>query len=430
MYNSITFFFLSVNNLYGNEMIKPLPYNQFHFLDNPEVFNFMAVDLRGEDGYILEVDLLYPDNLYDDHNDFPLAAETIQITQDMRSAYSTELATKFGSKANIETTKLSPNLRSKEKYVVHIANLKFYVNKGLLVTKIHRVLGFKQRPWLAPYINFNTELRKNARNKLEQDFFKLLNNSVYGKCMENTRKYVSIHLVTDAERLRKLTNKPQFKYATIFSEDLVACAMHPASVKLNKIIPNGFSILDFSKLTMYEIHYDYIKPTFGQNAGLCYMDTDSLLYRIENMNVYDQMKLDADVFDTSDFPKDHPLYSERNRKVLGKLKDETFGDPITSFVALRSKMYSFITLSGEEKKRSKGIKKAVVKKRMRFDDYLETLKEKKCMRHSFNLIRNEKHRLYSVAINKKSLSAYDGKRYILADGVHTLAYGHHGIADT
>ena len=177
---------------------------------------------------------------------------------------------------------------------------------------------------------------------------------------------------------------------------------------------------------MYDFHYSYIKHKYGSQAKLLFTDTDSLCYEIQTNDIYQDMSRDAQHFDTSDYHKDHPLYSTTNKKVLGKMKDECAGVPPTEFIGLRAKMYSLL-YDSKEMKTAKGIKKSVVKNVITHRDYKEALFQKESQTHSMTQIRSFGHQLYTVKMNKTSLSPYDDKRYILNDGFTTLAYGHYKI---
>ena len=157
---------------------------------------------------------------------------------------------------------------------------------GLKVTKVHRALRFNQSPWLKQYIDFNTEKRKNANTSFQKDFFKLMNNSVFGKTMENLRKRVDVRLVTNKDQLAKWTSKPTYVSSKIFNENLVAVHKLKEKLTLNRPAYIGMCILDLSKTLMYEFHYDYIKKKYGDKAKLLFTDTDSLTYEIESNDVY------------------------------------------------------------------------------------------------------------------------------------------------
>ena len=186
-------------------------------------------------------------------------------------------------------------------------------------------------------------------------------------------------------------------------------------------------ILDLSKTLMYDFHYNYIKQKY--KAKLLFTDTDSLTYEIEAEDVYSDFWKDKDLFDNSDYPIDSPFYFKENKKVIGKFKDEAAGTIIKEFVGLRSKMYSYIKENEKEEKTAKGIKKNIIKNIIKYRDYKETLINNTQMHHKMKTIRSQNHQIKSYEINKVSLSCYDDKRYILADGIHTYAYGHYAILD-
>ena len=160
--------------------------------------------------------------------------------------------------------KLAPNLRDKKNYVIHIQALNQALQHGLrLKNRIHRAMEFDQSPWLKTYINFNTQLRTAATNDFEKDFFKLMNNSVFGKTMENIRKHRNIKLVITEEKYLHMVMKPNFKSGVQFGEDLMGCEIGKIKIVMNKLVYLGQAILDLSKIVMYEFHYDYMVPKYG-----------------------------------------------------------------------------------------------------------------------------------------------------------------------
>ena len=293
-------------------MIQYLPTGGFEWLTEKEV-DLSKYNDESEKGLILEVDLEYPEELHDLHNDYPLAAEKIKVTEDMLSPYCREIAEKFKVKVGL-VKKLVPTLSNKERYVLHYRNLQLYMSLGLKLTKIHRALEFNQSPWLKPYINFNTKKRAEAKNSFEKDFFKLMNNSVFGKTMENLRKRQDIRLVTDKEKLSKWASKPSFISSKIFNEDLVAIHKIKPTLKLNRPAYVGMCILDLSKTLMYDFHYNYIKSQYGDKARLLFTDTDSLTYEIEADDVYQDFWKDKHLFDNSDYPKNSRFLMTQTRK--------------------------------------------------------------------------------------------------------------------
>ena len=240
------------NNLYGWAMSQPLPYSGFKWLTQNNQKNRKFKRENGK-GWILEVDLEYPKELHELHNDYPLAPEKISVKKEWLSEYQTEL---LENKSIINISKLVPNLMDKKKYVVHCRNLNLYIKLGMKITKVHRALEFNEKPWMESYIQLNTEMRKNAKSAFEKDFYKLMNNSVFGKTMKNLLKRVDIKLVrtdgSENEKLRIIIAKPNFNRRVKFSDELSAIHVNRIKLTLNKPIYVEFSVLDLSKHFMYD----------------------------------------------------------------------------------------------------------------------------------------------------------------------------------
>ena len=418
--------YLDANNLYGWAMSQPLPTGGFQWVEDCDRLADSVKNLPadGAEGYILEVDLEYPQGLHDEHNSYPLAPERMVVQKEWMSDYQQDL---LGvGVAPTEVEKLVPNLRDKERYVLHYRNLQLYLSLGMRVKKVHRALRFEQSPWMELYIRMNTELRKVATSDFEKDLYKLMNNAVFGKTMENLRRRVNVKLVRahEEDKLRRLIASPSFARANIFDNDLAAVQMHKSRLVLNRPVYVGMSVLDLSKSLMYDFYYNQMKAQYGDRVELLYTDTDSLLLEIQTEDVYSDMSEHQSLYDTSDYPEDHPLHSKVNKKVLGKMKDECAGRAIEEYVGLRPKMYSILEASGACIKKAKGVKKNVVKKHIRHEQYREALFGKKTFRHSMDVLRSEKHHIYGLHLNKVSLSPFDSKRWIAENGVDTLAYGH------
>ena len=241
--------------------------------------------------------------------------------------------------------KLVCNLYNKKKYVVHVNALKQALNHGLKLIKIQRVIEFNLKAWLKPYIEMNTELRKLAKNDFEKDLFKLMNNSVFGKAMENIRKHRDIKLVTTDKKRSKLVSEPNYHTINLISEYLSIIEMKKTKIKMSKPINLGLSILEISKILMYEFWYDYMKPKYNDNVKLCYMDTDSFVMYIKTNDFYKDISNDVECkFDPSNYITNRrPLPIGKNKKVIGLMKDELGGEIITEFTALRAKTYSYLT---------------------------------------------------------------------------------------
>ena len=405
--------YLDANNLYGCAMSEKLPTHGFKWLLDREIgklFNNQVLQVWEKIPCILEVDLEYPENLHDLHNDYPFCPERVECKNGVK--------------------KLIPNLRGKTKYIIHYKNLIQCLRAGMKLKKIHRGIKFVESEWMKSYIDKNTNLRAMAKNNFEKDFFKLMNNSVFGKTMENLRNRVDVRLVNTKEKLRKLVAKPNFKSRKIFNENLVSVHMSKTSLLMNKPIYLGMCILDLSKIIMYDFHYNYIKSKYADKAKLLFTDTDSLMYEIETEDFYKDISGDVkDRFDTSDYPENHPsgIPTGENKKVLGMMKDEVAGKIIKEFVGLRSKLYSFVMDDGGETKKCKGIKKQVVESSIRHEHYKTCLTTGKELLRKQNILRSYDHEVYTEEVNKVALSALDDKRHILSDGMDTLALGHYKI---
>ena len=245
--------YLDTNNLYGWAMSQPLPTGGCKWVDvNPNEISELAT--RTDKGYLLEVDVSYPRELHNPHNDLPFMCERMEIN-------------------GVE--KLVPNLRDKKSYIQALNQV---LQHGLRLYRIHRAIEFDQSPWLKTYIDFNTQLRTAAINNFKKDFFKLMDNSVFGKTMENIRKHRNIKLVTTEEKYLHTVMKPNFKSGVLFGENLMGCEMGKIKVVMNKPVYLDQAILDLSKIVMYEFQYDYMVPKYGlEKLKLCYMDTDSLV---------------------------------------------------------------------------------------------------------------------------------------------------------
>ena len=258
----------------------------------------------------------------------------------------------------------------------------------------------------------NTELRKLTKNGFEKDLFKLMNNSVFRKTMENIRKHRDIKLVT-TDKKSKLVSEPNFHTINLIFEDLSIIEIKKTKVKMNKPIYLGLSILEISKTLMYEFWYDYMKPKYNDNAKSCYMDTDSFVMNIKTNDFYEDIANDIENrFDTSNYEVNRPLPTGKNKKVIGLMKHELGGKIIMKFVTLRLKTYSFLTDDGKEDKKAKGTKKCIIKKIIKFNDYKKCLLNDEVILKSQQRFISKKHDGYTENVNKIALSNNDDKRIV------------------
>lgn len=408
--------YLDCNNLYGYAMTKKLPISEFEFLCQDEINNFDVKKVSNDDdyGFILEVDLSYPNYLHKKHKDLPFAVEKI--------------VPPYG-----KTPKLIANLYDKYNYVIHYTHLKECLKHGLILKKVHCILRFRQESFLKKYIDLNTTLRQEAKTTFEKDFFKLLNNAIFGKTIENKRKQANVKLVTKWRDTNNKTNKhlcadklitrPNLKSVSIFSENLIAVELNHDKIMLDRPIYIGFTVLEYSKQHLYQFHYDFIKDKYKDDAKLCYTDTDSLLYLIYTDDFYRDMLDEINKFDTSNFTIDNPYQIPQcNAKIPGLFKDEMGGDIITEFIGLRAKLYCIDSVKTQIKK-AKGISKPITNE-LKLDDYKNSLLTNDILRCKMNMIKSIKHILFSQQIDKKVLDRNDDKVQILPDHIQTLPWGH------
>ena len=390
--------YLDANNLYGKAMTYICHISKIDE-DFVKVYN-----KNDNKGYLLDVDVDYPSKFQNLHSNLPFLPERMVINN---------------------TKKLVCNLNDKKNYIVHINVLKQALDHGLKLRKVHRIIEFEQEAWLKEYIDVNTELRKKATNDFEKNFFKLMNNAVFGKTMENVRKHRDIKLVKTDKKRSKLVSEPNFHTMKLIDNNLAIIEMRKVKVKMNKPIYLGLSILDISKITMYEFWYDYVKVKYQDKARLCYMDTDSFVVNIKTKDFYKDISQDVNKrFDTSNYTFDRSLPTGINKKVIGLVKDELGGDIITEFVALRPKAYSYVTNNFIEMKKIKGTKKCVVNKMLRFDDYKKCLFDNGKVLKSQQGFKSENHEVYTENINKIALSCDDDKKIVTSDRITSYPYGY------
>ena len=398
--------YLDANNLYGWVMSQKLSVNNFKWVEDTSKINGDFIKSYYENskkGYILEVDVKYTKKLHDLHSDLPKRKKIDKCK------------------------KLVCDLHNEKKYVVHIKSLKQALNHGSKLKRVHRIIEFNQKAWLKPYIDMNTELRKLAKDYFEKDLFKLINNAVFGKTMENIRKHRDIKLVATDKKRNKLVSEPNYHTINYISDDLSIIEMNKTKVKMNKPIYLGLSILDISKILMYEFWYDYMKPKYNDNVKLCYMGTDTFVMNIKTIDSYKDIANDVECkFDTSNYEVDRPLPTGKNKKIIGLMKDELGGKIITEFVTLRLKTYSYLTDDGKEDKKAKGTKKCVIKRMIKFEDYKNCLLKDEILLKSQQRFISKKNDVYTEDINKIALSNGDDKRIVSSDKITSYPYGYKG----
>lgn len=465
--------YVDANNQYGWAMCEALPYKNFKWVSKE---NLKYKKMEAGKGRTYEVTLKYPEHLQDDHAhlQFPIAINLEEINNTCQ--YSLELRKQQNEKEQV-SKKLAPTFYERKRYIVHHKALEFYLEKGLEIKKIHRIVEYDEKAWLKPYIEKNSKLRQDSENEFEKAFYKLMNNSVYGKTMENVRKRTKVDFATSKTRFNKLFKKHTMKRWKEIG-DLSLFEMQNPTVTLNKPIFCGQAILDIAKILMYRFHYDYIMTKYGKRAILLYTDTDSFIYLIETENIYEDMFKDKDIrdvskttglYDLSNFYNDSPFYNDSYSKVQGAFKSERAELAIEEFIGLRAKMYSckaanpktqiskqidriekkMLTATPDEikklEKKKKGfedeienglhISKAcgtksyhIKNKFIQHEDYRKSLFEN-FTRHDINMNFKVKDlTINTVKINKKSLSPCDNKFYTFKDDEGTIQqrpWGHY-----
>ena len=258
--------YVDANNLYGLAMNKKTPADEFKWVDDLSMFTedfIKSYDEEGDVRYLLVAeDIEYPKTIRMLHSDLPFLPDRMKVNK---------------------VKKLVCNVTDKENYSIHIVALKQALNHGLKLIRVHSVISFRREAWLKPYIDSNTELRKNTKNEFEKDFYKLKINSIYGKTVQNDRKHRDIKLVTTDYKRHKLASEPNYHSAKCISKHLLVMEMKKTKVKINKPIYLGQDVLDLSKTFMFECWYDYLKPMYGDKIRLCFTDTDSFIMHINNI---------------------------------------------------------------------------------------------------------------------------------------------------
>lgn len=425
-----SFLFLNqkANNLYGYAMSQRLPIGDYEWVSDQEInrkFNtkdikknkseILNLDSESAIGYIFEVDLEYPDKLHDKHNDYPFCPEKRSIS------------------GITSTDKLFLTFYDKKNYVVHFSMLKLALEQKLILKKVHRVLRFTQTAWLKEYIDFNTQRRAGDANEFEKSFYKLMNNAIYGKTMENLRLRSDIRLINKWDGrvgCRSLIARPNFKKCKILDENLASIELYKSHILMNRPIVVGMCILELSKVLMYKFLYEYLKPKYKQNIQVVYTDTDSFILEVKTKNVYEDIRNEPDMFDTWDYTLNNNYgIIPHNNKVPGKFKDELAGEIVTEVVGLRSKCYALRTVGRIDKmKKAKGIRKNVVESKVSFEDYYDCIKNNCIAVRKQNSIRSKNHNVYTISTTKIALNPFDDKRYIIKpECIDTLAWGHYRL---
>ena len=314
-----------LNNLYGWSMSQYLPTGDFRGIQvtKSSLKTLLRTPDNDEHGFLIEFDLDYPSSIHEKTKHFPILPEkkTIEV-EDFSPYMTTNKPEKYKP-----TEKLIMDETNKQRYFLHYRDLKFYIRHGTRILNVHTVYKFKQSLWQAKYINYNTEQRKKAKTEFEKHFYKLMNNSFYGKTIENIRKRLNLDLIdkSDIHRILNRQSKLSFDDKIAEYEKFNLYSFNKETIKYTKPIYVGFCVLDLSKLLMYAWYYDKKQPYFGEdNLDLHFLDTDSFIFSFKPIkSLIEDLGNFKEDFDFSDLDPSHELYSEANKKVIGKMKLET-----------------------------------------------------------------------------------------------------------
>ena len=335
---------IDANNLYGGIMEKyPLPLNNFIMASSVTLQKVLETEADSEVGYIVEVDIEYPQVLHEAHSDFPLAPTKEIIKEEWLSNDQRNFLIENDIPIQSKVKKLIQTMYPKKNYTLHYLTLQLYVQLGLKVTEVHRVLQFNQAKWLKPYIELNTDKRKRAQNKFEEDFYKLLSKSAYGKTCEGKRNRINVQITQAKSKLSDLASCNSFNGVKIIDEKLLSVATKNSKVMWDKPTIVGSTILDLAKCFMYNFHFNVIKPNF--ECKLLYSDTDSFLYEIVSEDLFEDLAKNIELkkhFDFSNYAEDHVLFHRSQKKETLKFKDEMGGKLIKEFVCLKQKLCSIL----------------------------------------------------------------------------------------
>ena len=433
--------YIDENNLYGNSLCQPLPQSEFQWITAVTNFDkdfILSIADDAEYGYVLEVDLYYPPEIHAATVDLPLAPEHYEVTEDMWSPFMQEYYKQISEqwegtsskKKYKPCRKLLLTHYSKYHYVVHYRILKFYFRMGLQLLKVHSIIKFRQSAFFKPYVVYNSKKRASCKNAFQKDYYKLKNNALFGKTMEDVRKRIVYELVNDSQKAQQRIADPLFMDRDIISDDLVGIHTFKPRTILNKPIYIGQAVLDNSKLEMYELYYYTLKPCpLVHDMRILGGDTDSFFLQLRTSteimldDIFDYFK---DYLDSSNYQQNHRLFTEQNKAKLGCFKDETAGRLISEIIHLRPKMYSMLfadqdpTTTGQIK-RAKGIVKALVKT-FNHQLYQDAFHHKIESYVEMVFLQSKQHTMQTKKTRKRGLSAWDDKRCWLAEN-ESLPYG-------
>ena len=428
--------YIDANNLYGWAMSQYLPIGEFEKLNFPEEYELEQIveDLGfipddNEYGFFIECDLLYPAEIKEKTKNFPFCPYQTKADPNLFSGYMNNV-----NQPNYKpTSKLMCDVTNKSKYMIHYRMFKVYLNQGMKVTKIHTIYKFKQSPWLGKYIDHNTQKRTVAKTNFEKDLYKLMNNAFFGKTMENVRDRTNLEFIdhSQIDQIIKRQSKLSFKGIVDHYSKFSVYKFDKEKTVFDKPVYLGFSVLELSKLLMYEFYYHTLEPYWQNKVQLHYMDTDSFILSF-NANLQELINFLQENKDEFDFSELHPsdeLYDPINKKVIGKMKIET--SPVLvldTFTALRSKSYSFSYNNPNGTQCASGIiqkaKQKGIQKAPECEEYQNSLFNSESSSSTNISIRSTLHNLTVEKQNKLALNPFDDKRLYI-NPIQSLPWDKH-----
>ena len=297
----------------------------------------------------------------------------------------------------------------------------------MILKKIHRAISFTQGRVFEKFVNVNNTMRKESTSNADKDLFKFFANSVYGKTLQNFRDYRQIRLVSNDKQAKRLLAKPNMARFQKISDNLSMIELTNTTAHYRQITQVAFTILELSKLHMVEFIYDFIKPQYGDRANVLLSDTDSALLVVNTPDIYRDMSINLNAYDTSDFDINHICYSEKNKKALGLFKDEFPRHVISEYVGLSSKIYSLSLNDNTTKRKCKGVKRSYVKEKLKHEVYKQVLLNETIVNSEFHAIRSFNHTLKTVKINKVALTPLDEKFFIRRGEFINIPFGHYKL---
>lgn len=389
-------------------------------------------DENAEMGQILEVDMLYPSELHLAHNSLPLAPHRMQIDESVLSPFAKKCLMELRGVTKHRSEKLVSSFLPRKNYVVHAANLSLYLELGMVITHIHRVLTFSQSNFLQKYISYCTSKRAEAKSEFRKRLFKLFSNSNFGKFIENKRTHLECKIVSDKDKFEELVASPRYSnFKVLNSSGIVAVFLKLRHIAMTQAWAIGFTILERSKGLIYSDYYKRIKPALENHCSVLFTDTDSLCLQISpKFSTEDVLARLGEVMDFSNYPKDHPLYNATRQNQLGFWKDEMKGAELVEFVGLASKTYSMrVKTNNVETTQSKckGVGR-FFRKRIPFVEYKKCIDNITSHRVNQYSIQSKNHVIRTMKFDRLCFSSFDDKRFILSCGIHSAPYGSSLIA--